>query len=134
MMSPAAEIAAYLATRIAGLTLGDNVFVGAEPDSPADVVTVYDTGGFAPRQTVDGSNFIRRQTIQVRVRNASFAIGYALAEEIGRELENVVHQNVGTRWYLGVFETSGVAHLGRISTGAGIAHVWTSNFQAYVED
>ena len=48
-MSHAAIIAQYLAD-VSGnaLTMGTNLFVGCEPKTPANVVTVYDIAGPAP--------------------------------------------------------------------------------------
>ena len=134
MTSPAKEIADYLDTQITGLTSGTNLFIGSEPTTPSDVVTVYDSGGYAPDQTLDGSYFINRPTVQVRIRNNSYATGYALAETIRDTLQAVVNQTVGTTRILGVFTVSEPAHLGKIDTNAGLANVWTLNMQLITED
>ena len=134
MTSPAAEIAGYLHTKIGSLTSASNLFVSYEPAAPVDCVTVYDSGGYAPEQTFDGSNFIRRPTVQVRIRNDSYATGYALAETVRDTLQAVVNQTVGTTRILGVFTVSEPAHLGKIDTNAGLANVWTLNLQLITED
>ncbi len=134
MTSTAGQIAGYLATKITGLTLGTTLFVGAEPETPVNVVTIYDTGGFSPHQTVTGDRFVRHPAIQIRVRNASFIAGEALAADIREELEKFVHTYIGTSWYLGAFESGSMTHLGRIQTNAGIAHVWTMNFMIHREE
>jgi len=134
MTSIADEIAGYLATKITGLAVGTNLFVGGEPEAPANAVTVYDTGGFSPHQTVAGTRFVRHPSIQIRVRNSSFVAGAAIAADIREEIEKIVHQLISGRWYLGAFESGNVTHLGRIDTTAGLAHVWTMNFVIHVED
>ena len=133
MTSPAKEIADYLDTQITGLTSGTNLFIGSEPNAPADVVTVYDSGGFAPDQTMDGSYFVNRPTVQVRVRNTSYTTGRAEAETIRDTLREVVRQTLGSDYY-GIFLISDIVHLGKITTNAGLAHVWTLNFQLIKED
>ena len=133
MTSPAKEIADYLDTQITGLTSGTNLFIGSEPNAPADVVTVYDSGGFAPDQTMDGSYFVNRPTVQVRVRNTSYTTGRAEAETIRDTLREVVRQTLGSDYY-GIFLSSDIVHLGKITTNAGLAHVWTLNFQLIKED
>ena len=133
MTSPAKEIADYLDTQIAGLTSNVNLFLDSEPNAPASVVTVYDSGGFAPDQTMDGLYFVNRPTVQVRVRNAKSTIGRAQAETIRDTLRQVVRQTLGSEYY-GIFLISDIVHLGKITTNAGLAHVWTLNFQLIKED
>ena len=133
MTSPAKEIADYLNTQITGLTSGTNLFIGSEPNTPASVVTVYDSGGFAPDQTMDGSYFVNRPTVQVRVRNASYTTGRAQPETIRDTLRQVVRQTLGSDYY-GIFLISDIVHLGKITTNTGLAHVWTLNFQLIKED
>lgn len=134
MTTTAGEIAEYLDSKMSTLLRGTTLFVGAEPETPVNVVTIYDTGGFSPHQTVAGDRFVRHPAIQIRVRNASFIAGEALAADIREELEKFVHTYIGASWYLGAFESGSMAHLGRIQTNAGIAHVWTMNFLIHREE
>ncbi len=87
MKSPAHDTALFLAD------LGDfgpfgggvawSVYVGREPLTPVDVVTVYDTGGL-PDTLVDD---VQEPTIQVRVRAADYVQGYAKAQAARRALQ-----------------------------------------------
>ena len=87
MKSPAHDTALFLAD------LGDfgafgglaswSVYVGREPLTPVDVVTVYDTGGL-PDALVDN---LQEPTIQVRVRAADYVQGYAKAQAARRALQ-----------------------------------------------
>jgi hypothetical protein len=133
MTSPAVEITNYLNSQIAGLTTGSNLFVGSEPTTPADVVTVYDTGGYSPDQTLAGNMFGRRPTVQIRIRNAAYVAGNTQAETIRDTLESVVHQALGSDYY-GIFTVSDIVHLGKITTNAGLAHVWSYNIQIIKEE
>lgn len=78
MKSPAHDLAIYLSTQAVG-TLPGTISVNAEPADPAEVVTIYDTGGQEPdTDQLD----IMRPTFQVRVRSASFEACYSLQERI----------------------------------------------------
>lgn len=64
---------------------GKNLFIGREPASPLSVVTLYPTGGPAPDITRLTSN----PTFQVRIRNVSWATGYAIGNAIIKDF----HEN-----------------------------------------
>lgn len=131
MTSIAGDLAGHLNTQIAALTLGTNLFVASEPSTPTDVVTVYDTGGSPIYQDLSGNNFSSRYTIQVRVRNASYTSGYALAESVRGTLRAVVNTTIGSVRYAGIFQFTEITHLGKVSVAGGEAHVWTMNFEVY---
>lgn len=90
MRTPAHETAVYLTALTGFGPLGGSdqwsVFVGREPLSPVDVVTVYDTGGTAALLLPD----IRRPTIQIRVRSASYDNAWQKINEAYEELVGVV--------------------------------------------
>lgn len=68
MNSPAHDIALWLATQ-----LGHTVYTAAEPPSPDNTVTIYDTGGDGPdTDQLD----IMQPEFQVRVRDISFPAAY----------------------------------------------------------
>ena len=88
MRTPAHDTALYLAaqgvTGALGGATGWPVCTGREPLEPADVVTVYDTGGGAP--TGKSGPQLRYPTIQVRVRSDDYVSGWEKADEIQRAL------------------------------------------------
>jgi len=131
MTSPAADLAGYLNTQLSTLTLGTNLFVAFEPASPANAVTLYDTGGSPIYQALGGGLFSSRYTIQVRVRNDSYTTGYALAESVRSTLRGVVNTTIGGVRVEGVFQFTEIAHLGKVTTSAGEQHVWTMNFEVF---
>ena len=87
MKSPAHDTALFLAALADFGTFGGAsgwpVYVGREPLSPVDVVTVYDTGGL-PDVLVDD---VSEPSIQVRVRAADYVQGYAKAQAARRALQ-----------------------------------------------
>lgn len=64
------------------LVFATNLFVGKEPTSPDDCVTLFDTTGFPPLLTLDGSGGYYYPSIQVRIRNRSYPTAMALAQAI----------------------------------------------------
>lgn len=60
---------------VAGTTASWSVFKGYEPATPAQVITLFETGGF-PNQPHEG-NLLDLPTFQVRVRGSTY--GYAAA-------------------------------------------------------
>ncbi len=66
-----------------GLTIATNLFVGKEPTTPDNVVTIYDSYGFPPQLTYDAKNEpYYYPAIQIRVRNRDYRTGYNLAHDI----------------------------------------------------
>ena len=72
---------------VVGSTLGfgRNLFIGREPSSPTNCVTIYPTGGYSP----DISRSTETPTIQIRIRNTSYPTGYKIGNMIGKEF----HEN-----------------------------------------
>jgi hypothetical protein len=132
-MSYAHEIAGFLEDASLNLTLGTNLFVASEPLAPSDCVTVYDSGGGAPEQNYDGTTFTYYPRVQIRVRNDAYLTGDILINDIRNSIQTIIHQTVEGRRYMGAFVDSGPAHLGKIDTNAGLAHVWTLNIRLITE-
>ena len=83
MNTPADDIKDMLVAESAlALTFGTNLFVGREPDTPPDCVTVFDTTAGAPQLTLTGHDDYYRPSIQVRVRNRRYVTGWTLAHNI----------------------------------------------------
>jgi len=71
------EVVAYLVNEDVG-TFGTDIFIGHEPEAPANVVTIYPTGGRPPSSDRDKEY----PAIQVRVKNTGYLAGYTKAETI----------------------------------------------------
>lgn len=66
-----------------GLTYKTDLFIAREPDSPDNVVTVYDTPSFPPEYTLAGqSEVYYRSSVQVRIRHNKYTTGMTLARNI----------------------------------------------------
>lgn len=65
-----------------GLTFNENLFVGLEPDSPDDCVTVFDYPGGPPEVTLGNDSQYYRPSVQIRVRNSNYQVGKALIQAI----------------------------------------------------
>lgn len=76
-----------------GLTFKGNLFVGREPDAPANCVTIYDTPGNKPDSTLD-KNSTWRPAVQIKVRNRS----YADAGDLINSIKEVLHLRSGETW------------------------------------
>lgn len=80
--SPAHDLALWLETQAVGKWASTEpwaINVGAEPDSPVDCITIYDTGGDGP--DTDQQD-IEQQNIQVRVRSASYTDAWSKQRQI----------------------------------------------------
>lgn len=109
MKSPAHDIAGYLASRGVG-TFPGTISVHAEPAEPANVVTLYDTGGLEPdTDELD----LMRPTFQVRVRNLDPAAGYALQEVIRNLLMLPGRVVTADSAFVMITPSSDIASLGR---------------------
>jgi Bacteriophage minor capsid protein len=109
MKSPAHDLVVYLAAQSIGTWPG-SLSVNVEPTEPANVVTVYDTGGEGPdTNELD----LMRPTFQVRVRSVDPEAGYLLQERI-RDLLMLPGRIVtADSAFVVITPTSDIASLGR---------------------
>ena len=84
MNATSVDIAAILvADTSLGLTIASNLFVGKEPTSPENAVTILDTPGEPPQLTLAGKGEdYYYPSFQIRVRNIDYRTGYNLAHDI----------------------------------------------------
>jgi hypothetical protein len=87
MNAPSVDISEILeAISSLGLTFGTNLFIGREPTTPDNTVTIFDTPGSPPQLTyAQGENYYY-PSIQIRVRNNSYINGYNSIKAIMDEL------------------------------------------------
>jgi len=85
-----------------GLTFATNLFVGKEPASPDNCVTVFDIPGDAPLLTLTGKGGIAyyQPSVQVRVRNNSYLTGWELIHDIQEYLHGINGESEGGTEYL----------------------------------
>ena len=90
--SPALDIATILQTNGLG-TLGTDIFVGREPETPDQIITIYDTPGIAPN-----AKYLRDEpTVQCRTRGRPDTYGatWILAQQIKDTLLGLAPQLIG---------------------------------------
>lgn len=113
-----------------GLEYTTNLFIGTEPTSPDNCVTVYDTPGDAPDLTMDITEY-NRPSVQVAVRNRVYTDGWDLINSIKGVLHGTSHLTWnGTRYEL-ILCSGEPAPLGWDDTGKRVRFVANFNVQRY---
>ena len=80
-------------------TRGTNLFIGQEPDAPDNTVTVWETMGREPSNTMGSSGtapYVKRPNFSVGVRNTSYASAKTLADQIFTDLH----------WFTGTIDST----------------------------
>ncbi len=99
MNPPSMDIRDLIAAGGLGLVVMTNLFIGQEPDKPANTVTVFDTPGMPPMLSLDRLETYEFPTVQIRIRNTSYAAGYAMAYDIKELLHGLAHVTQGGATY-----------------------------------
>ena len=91
-----------------GLVFKDNLFIGKEPATPKNSITIFDTPGFPARLTLagQGENYYY-PSIQIRVRNPSYQDGWNLIHEIMVALHGLHHQTMNGTLYTVIYCANG---------------------------
>lgn len=120
------DIADFLAAHGIGTVMVD-IFVGHQPDSPVNCVTVIDTGGMAPPIDFDS----KKPTFQILVRNTSYSAGHILLDSIRDLLHNLYGLTLvtGGNYFHSINAMSEGGHIGRDEAGND---EFSMNFSAYV--
>ena len=107
--SPAFDIATILEDAGLGIR-GINIFVGGEPESPDNTITIYDTGGFPPSPKYLRDN----PSVQIKVRSA--IDDRKIAADVLRSIRNVLlnseNRISGGSIYIQYHEFGGIIDLG----------------------
>jgi len=95
-----------------GLTFATDLFIGKEPSSPDNTVTIFDTSGLPSTLTLDeNSNDYEKPSVQIRVRNRAYDTGWALIQEIKEALHSRAHEIWNGTLYTIIYCSSGPAML-----------------------
>lgn len=84
MNIPTVDIKAII---LAGIPTA-NITIGQEQESPNEVVTLFDTGGYPRKSSLEQGFVYEYPTVQVRVRSASYPAAFALIQAICTLLHN----------------------------------------------
>lgn len=99
-MTTLVDVATYLDSQQASLTLGTNLFLGRMPDSPDTCVVLYEYGGSAPDNTMGGGlPVLQNPSVQIAVRAVLYASAESLINLCWGTLEGIVDMSLsGTRY------------------------------------
>jgi hypothetical protein len=111
MNAPSVDIAAMLeADSSLGLELGTDLFIGKEPTSPHNCVTIYDELANTPELSMGGETYYY-PIVQIRVRNIDYRAGWTLINNIMISLHGRAHETWNGTLYTIIFCHSGPALL-----------------------
>lgn len=107
------ELASCLVT--AGLgTLGTDLFLGYQPDTPDVCVSLHETGGLAPRYITNAPwPSVERPSVQVFVRDPLYLAARSRLSAIARTLNALTNTSVQGARYLSVRPLQAPISLGR---------------------
>jgi hypothetical protein len=94
------------------LVYATNLFIGKEPASPVDTVTIFDTAGYGDEILLTGSengNAYQHTAVQIRVRNKKYILGWQVAENIKYQLHGRAQETWNSALYSAVICSSGPA-------------------------
>lgn len=94
-----------------GLTFGTNLFIGREPATPNNTVTLFDTGGDRPDLFMNRLEQYERPALQIRVRNTTYATGWKLINDIKDSLHGRAHETWNDTYYSVIFCYTDIAFL-----------------------
>ena len=103
-----------------GLEFGTNLFIAKEPSTPVNTVTIFDGLSSAPMLTFTKGENYYYDAIQIRVRNNSYLVGDALAQDIRDALHGIGQETVNGTLYSVIYCSNGPAHLGWDDNGRAI--------------
>ena len=87
-----------------------NLFIGREPSSPNNCVTVFDTMGFPPPLSLDSLGY-ELPSVQIRVRNTSYKAGFAMSHQIMTFLHGTAQLGWNGTLYSVIYCASGPSFL-----------------------
>lgn len=108
------DIADYLEDEGLG-TVGTDIFVGMQPNTPVDCITVFDTGGAKPPIDIP----TKRPTFEVLVRASVFATGKNTLDTIRGLLHNKYNATLvtGGNYFYSINALTEGGHLGLDEAG-----------------
>ena len=88
-----------------GLTFATDLFIGREPATPDDCVTIFDTPGGPPMQTFKQGEDYYYPSIQIRVRNTNYLTGWNLINDVKVLLHNRAQEVLNSTLYSAIICT-----------------------------
>ena len=98
--SPASIIGKLFEALSLGTNPTDNglwpVYIGSEPDTPDDCITLYDTPGRTQGRNQNSGEMIEQYGLQIRLRSSSFSVAEVKIYAIKTSIETVVKRDTVT--------------------------------------
>lgn len=110
MNAPSEDIRDILVAGGLGLVFTTNLFIGKEPTTPKNCVTLFDTHGRPPDLGLTSQGY-ERPSVQIRVRHTDYRTGWALAQNIKDLLHGKEHETWNGTLYTVIYCSSGPALL-----------------------
>ena len=99
------------AESVLALIGGTNLFVGREPATPDNCVTIFDTPSYPPQLTYNKDEFYEYPSVQIRVRNNKYQDGWDLISSIMVLLHGLAHETWNETYYSLIQCSGGMALL-----------------------
>lgn len=100
-----------------GLVFTTDLFIGFEPTNPDDCVTIYDTPSGPPQLTYDRTERYEYPSVQVRVRNMNYVLGWEMAHNVMNLLHGRGHETWNGAYYSVIKCANGPSFLARDEHG-----------------
>jgi hypothetical protein len=128
MNDVATEIATYLEDESIG-TIGTDLFVGDQPDSSDNVISVFNTGGYQPDKYLPTA----KPTVEVLVRNKSYASCASKIQDVVDLLHNQYNVTLvsGGNYYFYIRLVAEPSSLGRDEKGR---QEFSANFEIKIRE
>jgi len=94
-----------------GLIFATSLFIGLEPATPDETVTIFDTMGFPDQLTLTPGEVYEYPSIQIRVRSNDYMTGWTLAHDIKTSLHGRAQETWNGTLYSVIYTPGGVAFL-----------------------
>jgi len=107
-MSQIQDLTSYIADNTE-LVKGTNLFIGIQPDTPNDLVAVYDTGGPTPDYNVPTAT----KTFQVLIRTVDYVDCLEIVNELVSLLHQLRNEEVGDTYFYYSYLQGEPAHIGQ---------------------
>lgn len=85
-----------------------NLYIGKEPSTPKNTVTIFDTAGYPPQLTMDVAVY-EYPSFQIRIRNKNYIVGMGLAQDIVKSLHGRAQETWNGTLYSVIYCSSGPA-------------------------
>ena len=93
------DIVAMLEVSSVGYQLGVDLFVGREPTTPDNTVTIFDTPGGGASTQIEPTEIYYRDSVQLRIRNNDYRMAMSNAYELIDALHNKAHEIWNDTYY-----------------------------------